>query len=228
MRAVMIPDDSLSGGFYTLGEAARLLGVNGTQRVSRWISGRDPIILRQYQKIGREHEVGFLDLLEIRFVEHFRKHRISLQSLRIAAKNARRELKMNHPFATSNVKFQTDRKAVFLESAKETGDKFLLNLMTNQIEIYEAIEQILAKDLEFTTQGIAKLWWPAKNDAPNVVISPNFAFGQPVISKKRVPTAALFRLWKAEGGNRNAVSEWFRVELDVVQEAVEFEVRLAA
>ncbi len=228
MRAVINPEDSLTGGFYTLSEAARLLGVDSTQRVVRWISGKEPIILRQYQKIGREHELGFLDLLEIRFVEHFRRQKISLQSLRIASKNARRELKMAHPFATSNVKFQTDRKAVFLEAAKETGDRFFLNLMTNQVEIYEAIEQILAKDLEFNTEGIAKLWRPARNDAPNVVVSPYFAFGQPVISKKRVPTAALFRLWKAEGGDKNAVSEWFGIEPGFVQEAIEFEVRLAA
>jgi hypothetical protein len=38
-----------------------------------------------------------------------------------------------------------DRKEIFLHTAEETSDNFLLNLMTNQIGIYEALEQILAK-----------------------------------------------------------------------------------
>jgi uncharacterized protein (DUF433 family) len=221
-------NDPLTGGFYTVAEAARLLGIDSSQRITRWVCGDEPIIERQYKKLGPKHEIGFWDLLEVRFVEHFRRQKISLQSLRVAARNARRELKVTHPFATSGVKFQTDRKAVFLETAKETGDRFFLNLMTNQVEIYEAIEQILAKDLQFNPQGVARLWWPAKNESPNVVVSPYFAFGQPVISKKRVPTATIFRLWKAESGNDNAVAEWFGVERQVVQEAVEFELRRAA
>lgn len=118
----------LNGGFYTVSEAVRLLGSDNAQSIVRWFqptaSGGEPVILRQYQKLGREHELSFLDLLEVRFVEHFRKQKISLQALRTAAKNARKELGVSHPFATSNVKFQTDRKQVFLETAKETGTDF--------------------------------------------------------------------------------------------------------
>jgi len=221
----------LNGGFYTVREAARLLGTDNVQRIVRWLTpsrrGGEPVILRQYEKIGPQHEIGFLDLLEIRFVEHFRKQKISLQSLRVAAKNARRELKVTHPFATSNVKFQTDRKQVFLESAKETGDRFFLNLMTNQVEIYDTIEHILAKDLEFDVSGFANLWRP-ESHCPNVIISPVFAFGQPVISDRRVPTSAVFRTWKAEGGDYVAAAEWYRLPRELAEEAVEFELRLAA
>ncbi|WP_395649576.1 DUF433 domain-containing protein [Brevundimonas sp.] len=217
----------LNGGFYTVSEAVRLIGTDA-QRVVRWFqptpSGNEPIILREYQKLGREHELSFLDLLEVRFVEHFRKH-VSLQALRVAAKNARHELGVSHPFATSNVKFQTDKRQIFLESAKETGDTFLLNLMTNQIEIYEFMEQALARDLEFDVSGMARVWHPTPNTSPNVLVSPAFAFGQPVISDRHIPTATLFRTWKAEDGATEAVAEWHSVTTEDVRQAVLFEMR---
>lgn len=230
MGALPVSRDLLAGGFYTVSEAARLLGIDNAQRISRWLApakGGEAIILRQYPKLAREHEVGFLDLLEVRFVEHFRRQKISLQSLRVAAKNARRELKVTHPFATSNVKFQSDRRQVFLETAKETGDKFFLNLMTNQVEIYDVIEQILARDLEFDVTGFARLWRPAPGTCPNVIVSPTFAFGRPVISNRRVPTTAIFKTWKAEGGSYDAAADWFQVTHDEAREAVAFEVSLA-
>jgi uncharacterized protein (DUF433 family) len=219
----------LNGGFYTVSEAVRLLGLDNAQSVVRWFqstpSGAEPVIHREYGKIGREHELSFLDLLEVRFVDHFRRQKISLQALRVAAKNAREALGVSHPFATSNVKFQTDRKQVFLETAKATGDRLFINLMTNQIEIYEFIEDFLARDLEFDITGLARAWKPAPNIAPDVIVSPAFAFGQPVISHRRVPTSTLFRAWKAEDGAIDVVSRWHRVTANDVKQAVEFEMR---
>lgn len=219
----------LNGGFYTVSEAVRLLGLDNAQSVIRWFQptpgGAEPVIRREYEKIGREHELSFLDLLEVRFVDHFRRQKISLQALRVAARNAREALGVSHPFATSNVKFQTDRKQVFLETAKATGDRLFINLMTNQIEIYEFIEDFLARDLEFDIAGLARSWKPAPNVAPDVIVSPAFAFGQPVISARRVPTATLFRAWKAEDGMIDTVSRWHGVSAEDVRQAVEFELR---
>lgn len=225
--STMRPD--VGGGFYTAAEAARLLGMQSTQRILRWLSptpsGDAPVISRTYAKVGREHELSFLDLLEVRFVEHFRSRQISLQSLRLAAKNARRELGVSHPFATSSVKFQSDRKQIFLETAKEAEDRVFLNLMTNQLAIYEFIEDSLARDLEFDVSGFAKAWKPAPERAPDVIVSPVYAFGQPTVSARHLPTATLFSSWEAEGGDYAAVADWHRVTADDVRQAVEFELR---
>jgi uncharacterized protein (DUF433 family) len=218
----------LNGGFYTVAEAARLLGLDNSQRIVRWLTpprgGGEPVIARTYERVSKQHELSFLDLLEVRFVEHFRQQKISLQSLRVAAQNARRELGVSHPFATFNVKFQTDRKHVFLRTAQQTGDTVFLNLMTNQLAMYEVMEDMLARDLEFDVSGLARLWRPAPK-TPDVIVSPVYAFGQPVISDRKVPTATLFRSWKAEDGNFDAVAEWFQVETGDVRQAVEFELR---
>ena len=220
--------DGLTGGFYTVAEAARLLGLESPQRVTRWMTGPDPVILRQYEKLGTQHEIGFLDLLEIRFIEHFRRRGISLQSLRVCARNARSALRMDHPFATSNLKFQTDRKRVFLETAEETGDPKLLDLMRNQYAIYPVIENSLARDLTFDVSGLASEWRPDAKNCPDVSINPMHAFGRPVVSAARVPTAAVFSLFNAEDGNVSVVAKWFCLSESETRQAVEFESGLAA
>ena len=220
---------NVSGGFYTVGEAARLLGLESKQRILRWLSptlkGGEPIILRDYQRLGREHELSFLDLMEVRFVEHFRRTKISNQSLRVASRTAREELGVSHPFATSSVKFQTDRKQIFLETARATGDKELLNLMTKQIAIYDVIESSFARDLEFDVDGLARQWRPTPSLAPSVVISPVLAFGRPVIGDRSVPTETLFRSWLANENDPEVVADWFEVRPELVEEAVRFELR---
>jgi uncharacterized protein (DUF433 family) len=225
--------DPVAGGFYTVREAARLLRIDSSRRVRDWLTGHShsdagPIIRAQYKRIGQTQELGFLDLMEVRFIEHFRRQEISLQSLRKAAENARKELNLDHPFATSDVRFMTDRKEIFLHTAKEEGDTFLLNLMTNQIEIYEALEQALARDLTFDPQsGIARRWRPMPGDFPNVVVDPLIAYGQPVIEPSCVPTAALHEMWKAENKNVRAVAEWFEISGEQAEEAIYFEAKLA-
>lgn len=226
-----IPDHPITGGFYTVREASRLLRIDSTVRMKGWLDGYPkaqvgPIIKRQYTRLSQGRQtIGFLDLLEMRFVEHFRTLNISLQSLRKAASNARRELKQDHPFATSNVKFMTDRKRVFLATAKEEGDTFLLNLMTNQIEMYTTIEQVLAKPLTFDPQtGVAYRWKPAP-EFDSVVIDRRIAFGQPIIEPHNIPTKAIFSMWRAEG-NYAAVEKWFGVPEKIARQAVEFELSL--
>jgi uncharacterized protein (DUF433 family) len=225
--------DPLAGGFYTIGEAAKLLGIDSQRRISAWLNGHDnsaagPILKGQYAQDGAVRELGFLDLMEVRFVEFFRKQGISLQSLRTAFVNARHELQMDHPFATSDVKFMTDRKAVFLHTAREERDDFLLNLMTKQIEFYEAVEQALAKNLCFDSRtGIAYRWKPFPAECPDVILDPRIAYGHPVVAPKNVPTSAIYSLWKAEKANVRAVASWFEVSRDMVEQAVSYEMRLA-
>lgn len=223
----------LVGGFYTLQEVARLLDIDSTQRIRGWLAGyqnrAEAIIIRQYGAGTTVQDVGFWDLLEIRFIEHFRKQGVSLQSIRRAAQAARAELKRDHPFAMSSVKFMTDRKRIFLHTAEETQDQKLLDLTRGQYAMYEMIEQLLAKGVSFDpSTGLAEQWHPRPSEFPHIVLNPKFAFGQPVVEPNRVPTAALFKLWKAENGDYDAVSDWYEVDKPLAQEAIEFEMALAA
>jgi hypothetical protein len=223
--------DPIAGGFYTVREAARLLNIGQPSKITAWLQGHrgraGPIIKRQYDPIEGIQELGFWDLIEIRFVEHFRKQGVSLQALRKAAETARTEWNQQHPFAMSNVKFLTDRVEVFSQTARELGDKTLLNLVTKQFEMYAVLEAVLAKGVEFDpASGLAREWRPKQKEFPHVALNPLVAYGQPAILPDGVPTAAIYRTWKAESGSYPAVADWYEITEDLAREAVEFELEL--
>ncbi|TPJ53222.1 DUF433 domain-containing protein [Mesorhizobium sp. B2-7-1] len=223
--------DPLLAGFFTLKDAARLLQIDNTNRIRAWLTGWNnsvsgPVIDRDFE--GRT--VSFLDLMEIRFVDHFRRQKVPMPTIRRAAQQLRNEWKTKHPLAYSNSdKYLTDRRKIFAQAAESEGDKATWDLATNQYEMWVAIESIVAKNVAFNpATEIAQTWHPLGNEFPNVIVDPRLAFGQPVIGKRPTPTSTLLRQWKAEGGNVERVAKWFRVEPNDVNEAVEFELSLAA
>jgi hypothetical protein len=224
--------DPVAGGFYTVREAARLLTIGQPARISSWLDGYKrtavgPIIYRQYKPIDRVQELGFWDLLEVRFVDHFRRQGVSLQALRKAANNARELWNTEHPFAMDGAQFLTDRKEVFLAAAKETKDQFLLNLVTKQYEIYVVLEEFLARGVSFDpTTGLARQWRPKPKELPAIALDPLIAYGRPVVMPEAVPTESIYKLWKAEGGSFKAAADWFAVTEEAAHQAIDFELGL--
>lgn len=232
VRLIRAEADPLAGGFYTVREAARLLNIRNPQKITAWLKGRGgggtPVIRRQYPPIERVQELGFWDLLEARFVNHFREQGVSLQALRKAAETARAEFNQDHPFATSNVKFLTDRREVFLKTAKDLKDAQLLNLVTKQFAMYEVLEEVLAKGVEFDpVSGLAARWTPKPKEFPEIVVDPLVAYGQPALDRVGVPTDVLYTAWRAEDGDLRKVADWYEVDEDLVRQAVEFEIGLS-
>jgi uncharacterized protein (DUF433 family) len=224
-------EDPLSGGFYSTRDAARLLRIDNARRIRRWVAGHsrgEPAILRDYEPVNGQQALSFWDLMEVRFLEHFRKQGVPLQTLRKAAEKARKEMQNRHPFALSNVKFLTDRRRIFGRAAEEEGDARTWDLATNQYEMYEAIEQVLAKGVAFDpVTGLAQSWHPLP-EYKNVLIHPRLAFGRPVVGENKVPTKAVFLSWKAGGGDKARVARWFHMKHSEVAEAVDFELTLTA
>jgi uncharacterized protein (DUF433 family) len=221
--------DPLLGGFYTVSEAARLLRMESSQRIYRWLEGDgDAVIVRDYKPVGGSQELSFWDLFEVRFIEHFRSQNLSLQFLRKVAAKARAEFKTQHPFALYGSTFLTDRKRIFRQTAEELGEeKKTHDLLSGQYEMYEAIEKMLAKGVAFNPKTFLAEEWPPFGECPNVIVNPRFAYGHPVISEKKIPTAAIFQLWRAQG-DRKRVAGWYGIDLMEIDEAIEFELRLAA
>lgn len=63
---------------------------------------------------------------------------------------------------------------------------------------------------------------------PDVILDPKRAHGQPVLEKRDVPTSVLFGLWRAEAQDYDAVADWYEIPRADVEQAVEFEIDLAA
>jgi uncharacterized protein (DUF433 family) len=226
MKATESHTDPLLGGFYTVREAARLLRIENKQRIYRWLTSDDAVLARDYEPVAGSQELSFWDLFEVRFVETFRSQGLSLQFIRKVATKARADFKTQHPFALSGSKYLTDRKRIFRLVAEETGEK-THDVLSGQYEMYETIERVLAKGVEFNPKTLLVEEWPPYAECPRVIINPRYAYGHPVIGDKKIPTAALYHLWKAEG-NQKRVATWYGVTPNDVDEAIEFEVRLSA
>jgi len=164
--------------------------------------------------------------MEIRFLQHFSVLGVKMQAIRVMAQEAQRIIQHPHPFATKTV-FTTDGRKIFADIAESTGDKKLYDLKAKNWAFLEIIEQSLNREVIYDPSGDAAAWHPRSDVAPNVIIHPKVAFGQPVLEQERVPTQTLFDAYQVEGETVRTVSAWFCVSPERVTEAVRFETDLA-
>ena len=132
-------------GCYTAPEAARLLKTS-SRKISRWLGGyvykeasgetvqAPPLWTPQWPRWGDSLEIGFQDLIELRFVLAFVDRRVPLNVIRRCHDNARLILADERPF--SKHRFRTGSRSLFLESAREAqqgSQTSLTDLKTNQM-----------------------------------------------------------------------------------------------
>jgi uncharacterized protein (DUF433 family) len=225
----------LARGFYTVRDAARLIEVGNAQRIRGWLGGyprrrAGPLLIRDYAPVGKTQELSFLDLMEVRFVEHFRSIGVKPQTLRRCLETARAKFKEDKPLLKQGVLFipTDDRRKVVVEEvlkpvAEENSDKALWNLVDRNYEFNQFIERHLARGLTFDPKTeLTATWAPRPKEFPDIIIDPAVAYGQPVIPKQ-IPTATLFEAWEAENGDAATVADWFNIPTSQVQMAVGFE-----
>lgn len=219
-------------GYYTAADAARLLNIP-VKNVRRWLGGYDymhggkalhvdALWETQLPREGGHIELGFRDLIELRFVGAFVDAGLGLKTIRHCLAFARECVDDERPFSTR--RFQTDGRTIFLESVNSAGDEHLLDLRKKQYAIKTVIERTF-KDLDVDNDAVSR-WRPYKGKA-SIIIDPELVFGQPTTATYNVPTIALAQAVKAEGSDR-AVSKLYEVPLSVVRDAVAFEESLAA
>jgi uncharacterized protein (DUF433 family) len=229
-----VAGESLLGlGVYSVPEAARLTGVS-SRRIRRWVQGYSyveggtahtsaPLWRRQ---IASEDSLilSFRDLLEVRFVDAFRRHGVSWKAIRVAAECAAEIVQDAYPFSTR--RFKTDGRSIFAEILQETGDESLLDLVKSQYEFKSIVEPFLFDGLEFSALGIEPVrWWPL-GMGRRVVIDPERSFGQPIVDPESVPTRVLALAFKAEKSIQS-VARWYEVDPRSVEDAMEFEAQHA-
>lgn len=225
-------EDALSVGVYTVPQAARLVQERH-QRVRGWVVGypnvkADPIIKRQLDRVGGKDTLGFLDLMEVRFIRYFAvEYGLKVRSLRRAFQNARRVLGHDHPFATRAIRFRTDTKKIFVESLEQESEPRLYDLMSNNFSCYDVVVESLSETIEFSESGEAAAWRPNPREFELILLNPKYSFGQPIVSDSAVPTRALKQMYDFER-SYDAVVDWFEVRAEEARQGVEFEKQLAA
>lgn len=220
----------LDSGIYTIRDAARLVDISQA-KVRGWITGypssaAGPIIPSEFDRIDHHIALSFKNLIEALFVKNFADHGVSIQAIRIMADEAKRILDNPHPFAT-DVLFRTDGKIIFAEILdKAAREVHLYDLKQRNWAIDQIIRPFLRKTVVYGPEGYAMRWFPRKRQAPNVMVTPTHAFGQPVLEKSGVPTETLVDALKAEGGDYERVARWYEVSPNEVREAERFETLL--
>lgn len=219
----------IHSGLYTVDDAARLLRAT-PRRVRGWVGGYngsmvDPVILNEVGWLEGKLAFSFTNLMEIRFIQHFAALGIKVASIRAMAIEARSLLGHQHPFATKTV-FRTDKRAIFAEVADKTNDRKLYDLKSKNWAMLHIIEQSLLGEVTYDPTGDAIAWKPLPDKAPNVILHPSLAFGQPVLDQEHVPTRAIFDAFAAEDESVERVAAWFEITTDRVNQAVRFETEL--
>lgn len=214
-------------GLYTVPLAARLLNEK-PRIVKSWVDGypnshASPIIVRQIPHLGGKTVLGFLDLVEARFIKHFFDLGLSPQSIRKVATKLREQHKEDHPFATNN-RFRTDGRKIFLEVAETEEERRILDIMTDNFVMAAVIERSLF-DAILYADDLAYRWKPFKN-APKIVLDPKISFGRPVIEGRWVPTHTIYRSFIVDGDIPLTADE-YGLDEDDVRQAVDFERSLA-
>ncbi|KAA3530777.1 hypothetical protein DXM29_01745 [Agrobacterium tumefaciens] len=203
--------------------------------MNRWLRGytykrsgeirqMQPLWTTQHASIEDHLEIGFRDLIELRFVKAFIDAGVGLLAIRNCLEYARECAKDDRPFSTR--RFQTDGRTIFLESIDRVGDQIdepkLLDLKQKQYAFKQVIERTF-KDLDIEDDAVAR--WRPFHGKKSIVIDPGRAFGQPIASDFGVPTVALADAVEAEGSVEE-VARIFDVPVAVVRDSVQFETDL--
>lgn len=230
---------ALGIGCYTVPEAARLLATS-PRNISRWLGGytyRDaggdairasPLWRPQLPRDDDHLELGFHDLIELRFVLAFLKHGVGLNVVRRCLANAQKIIREERPFSTH--RFRTDGKSIFLETLKElqqtgaTWESPVVDLKTGQM-VFKLVVEPTFRDLDISGGSVVH-WRPYKGK-PTIVIDPNRSFGKPLAAEFGVPTSALATAVKAESSEKR-VATLFEIPVAIVNDAVAFERLLIA
>jgi uncharacterized protein (DUF433 family) len=222
----------LNVGMYTVPEASRLTGVS-RGRIRRWLKGYHSTLRHknysalwtpQLPQPGKGVVLGFLDLIEVKFVGAFLDRGVSWRMIhKVREKASRLYPRVSHPFCTKG--FVTDGQRVFAEVHRQTGEKSLLDIATDQ-HLFAEITRPFLKQLEFRDGSMLERWWPMGR-ARQVVLDPRKNFGQPTIFRDGIVTQVLAQSVRANG-SIEVVARWFEISPESVQDAVDYELSLAA
>lgn len=170
---------------------------------------------------GRVRDISFHDLIELRWIAHFRQQGITQQSIRLIGKRAR-ELFGVRPFARGDIVWRTDGRRIYSSVASESGDRRLMELANKQYEL-DVIEESLRVGLDWDANKFAISWRPNPKKFPLIIVDPRRAFGMPSVVNRGIAAETIFDAVKAENGNQKRVANWYGISAKEVRQAIDFQ-----
>ncbi len=207
-------------GAFTSSQVAVLVGTS-PEKVVSWLGGHPPLILSDLPSVAGRIAVSFDGLIEARAVSHLLDEGVARRRLARVMEVLRRRTGDRHPLARDR-DIITNGWAVF-----ELDEGKIINLLNDCYAAPELVGPTLRGRVEF--KGGRAAWLePFPDDLPLVRIEPARAFGRPVIVEEdaTVPTETLAAAARVD--SLEEAADWYGVSEDAVDQAVEFEDRIAA
>ncbi|WP_310820844.1 DUF433 domain-containing protein [Stratiformator vulcanicus] len=181
-----------------------------------------PIISRE---LSADRIITFAELMELYFVNLFRREGVSMHTIRKAAKAAERRFGTKLPFSVK--RFDTDGRAIFSTLCRfEDNKEIVEDLARAQLVFGEIIKPFFRK-LEYGTQMIER-YWPLEKSG-RIVLDPERRFGQPIDAETGVPVDAILTALKAgHGQDEKAVAFEYEIPVEAVKAAIKYNKSLAA
>ena len=212
-------------GVYEIRDAARYIGATITvpkpyavtnRHLIRWI--RRGLALPELSGVpGKELLIAFEDLISMRVISLLRAMGISFPTIYRAERWLREFTGARRPFATEVV--WTEASNIFLRRESE----LIAASLGGQYAITELFRDYLwpIAGLDFDERKIAVAWKPHVD----VLLKPSIQFGEPCILGTRIPTRALWAMFRS-GDSIWFLSDSYSVDEVKIRHALEWEQRL--
>jgi uncharacterized protein (DUF433 family) len=217
---------------YSISEAAEIIGMPQSTLRS-WVAGMSYGVIpdkKRFRNIiqlpdSSIKSLSFINLVEAHVLNAVRKKGVKMPEVRKALNYLQKKYGMHHPLAHQD--FKTDGISLFVNKYGS-----LINISeSGQLAMEELLKNYLTR-IEHSEDGLAKVFYPyTRNDVINspkiICINPELAFGRPVITGTRIPTAVIAERYKA-GDSIAELAEDYGCDRLKVEEAVRSELALAA
>lgn len=219
-------------GIYELRNAGRYLYITAPQRlphyttIHRWVrTGLPSEEAKALPK--RELFINFQDLVSLRMIISLRIAGFSLQHVRRVHEYLQGITGLRRPFALKDLWISKTDIFIQMEgflSATKRG-QYAMEFVKDWLQ---RIRRPDIGDLDLTfvkSDGgeIASTWVPQ----PYIVLNPLVQFGAPCLQDTRIPTLAIWSMFKG-GDTQESIAKGYNVPLFKVQSALEWEEKIAA
>lgn len=206
---------------YLVSDVARYLG-RAPQVVGQWTSGKTAVIAAP-RPSGQP--LSYMQLVESSVITVFRGLGVSLQRIRKAHLYLRQTFNIQHPFAQLQLKTNGAHVIKSIDDPELSVAPVLIADEYGQEAWGELITERL-DEFDYAKSGLASRWW-LRGRERQIVIDPNVSFGMPSIERTGVATWAIAGRVNS-GESVYSVAEDFQITEMEVQDAVDFELEIAA
>jgi len=226
----------LGVGVYEVSRAAKLAEVPPS-RARAWVRGYHrsaqdgerptrgkPLLGSRLSSVTSDALVTFADLIEMRFVHHFRSAGFSWKRILAHLPELRRVVLQQRQSGT--LSFESDGVKIFARTLTADGSTRGIELDSRQLVMVDLVRQSFREELRFSPDGMIESWRPRAQFA-HVLIDPNRQFGEPIV-EPGVPTSILADDLVRFGGDAERVAQRYNVDPAAVIDAHRFEIALKA